>query len=186
MKLLKMSLMGLSVGLLASVTLLYADPGDGIDDATAPKNNGVVNNQMSLPDMIAHAGELDKAVKIDLRHVKHLQEVSRKDKDIIKLTCVNDKLISLKAQANIFDDTRRELEGANPDGTERVAVFTRVTEAADGAHKLRNEADGCVGEQELGTESLNGVDHPPFADDPTLGDPFNEQIEPPAYASPYN
>ncbi len=188
MKSLKARLLGLGIGvsLIAGVTLLYAAPDDGTEEAPAPKFSGGVSSQLSLPEMLVRGIELDKGVKVDIRHVKHLQEVARKNKDVIKLTCVNDKYLSLKAQANIFDDFHRELEGANADGTERIAVYDHVTDAADKVHKLRIEADACVGELELGTESSNGTDHPPFPDDPTVGDPFGEVIEPPGYASPYN
>ena len=137
--------------------------------------------------MLDRVKDLEVQVNDDLRHVKHLQEVARKQKDVIKLTCVNDKLIALKAEANIFDESRHGLQNVAAEGSERFTVFASVTDGAQNVHKLRGEADACVGEPELAGESSNGVVHPVFPDDPTVGDPFQPgSVEPPGYASPFN
>ena len=44
------------------------------------------------------------------RYVKHLQEQARKDRDVIKLNCVNDKLVQMKPQMNMNDTARNALE----------------------------------------------------------------------------
>lgn len=187
MKLLNNSwMMGLLIGLVTSGAMLHAQPAPSGGDSDPTVKAGVeVTVNMSHGEMIAQSIELATQVKDDLRRVRHLQEISRKAKDVIKLTCVNDKFIAIKAQANIFDRAHNELEGANPTGTERVTIYALVVEAAAKVHQLRSDADGCVGETDLGSESLTTSDHPPFPDDPTLGDPFTPDVEPPGYASPY-
>jgi hypothetical protein len=144
-------------------------------------------NKLSLTEMLTHSGDLDLQVKADLRHVHHLQEVARKQKDVIKLNCVNDKLVELKAQANLFDKFHHELETMlTVDSPDRLTVYAGTLEGADSVHKARVGADSCAGEPELARESANGFEHPPFADDPTQGNPFQNPVEPPGYASPYN
>jgi len=123
--------------------------------------------------------------------VLHLQATARKQKDVIKLNCINDKLVQMKAQQNIFDTAHLELvpliEGRNPsDDANRYAMFGEVTTGADNLHKLRIEADGCVGEPEIVGESKNSYTGPTLGDDPTKGDVFGNPVEPPGYASPYN
>jgi hypothetical protein len=130
---------------------------------------------------------LASEVEQDVRHVKHLQEISRKQRDIIKLTCVNDRMVELKAQANIFDSSRHEVElVSGPNGGANGALFEDMQNAAHAVHRARAEADACVGEPELYGESVNGFTSPTFPDDPTLGNPFGPIIEPPGYASPFN
>jgi hypothetical protein len=177
---------GVVIGCCITGTLLAQPPDDTDTNDTSAKVSGSITSNLSLLDMLGRSHDLETQVQGDLRHVRHLQEIARKNKDVIKLTCVNDKFLAIKAQANIFDDTHRELEGANAQSTERFNIFALVTQAAENVRKLRIEADACVGEREIGTETFNGVTHPPFPDDPTVGHPFDEGIEPPGYASPFN
>ena len=193
MKSLKFQHMGIGLavvlGLSAGGALLYAQPAGDVSDTSASGSASAtasLSANMSLADMLAKSTELNKNVRNDLRHVIHLQEIARKDKDVIKLTCVNDKLLLMKAEANVFDNNRSILEGMSDDSRDRVTTFDDESKAADGVHRLRTEADGCLGEPELGAESANQTVHPPFPDDPTQGDPFDEGVEPPGYASPYN
>lgn len=141
---------------------------------------------LSQAEMLDRATELDRQINDDLRHVRHLQDVARKQKDVIKLTCVNDKFITLKGQANVFDEVRRDLQSLSPDNNDRFTIYASLTQGAESAHKLRGEADACVGEPELAGESSNVFTHPNFPDDPTQGNPFNPGVEPPGYASPFN
>lgn len=120
----------------------------------------------------------------DLRHVLHLQQLARKDKDVIKLNCVNDKLVQLKAQMNIFDRAKSVLENSS-DADDRSRLFADVNEPSQNVRKLREEADQCIGETALATESQSGWTGPAVPDSP-YGEPFDPDFEPPAYASPYN
>ena len=178
---------GWTIGLLIAVIgggTLLASPGDSSSQTVDPRIQ--VSTNMSLAEMLDRAKDIDHQINDDLQHVVRLKEIARKQKDLIKLTCINDKLIALKAQANIFDDEHRSLESIAPDSGDRFPVFTSLTETSEASHRLRSDADACVGEPELAGESTNGYYHPPFPDDPTIGDPFQPGIEPPGYASPYN
>jgi hypothetical protein len=113
--------------------------------------------------------------------------MARKQKDVIKLNCVNDKYVQMKPQTNIFDTYSSELNGALEGNSDtRFTMFADVTVAAENVKKLRQEADVCVGEPELSTS-----EYPPEVVGPdgivSPGDnPFDNGIEPPGYASPYN
>ena len=166
-------------------SMLRAEPGPDPDPAS---RGAQTMAKLSLTEMLTRSGELTGQVKGDLRHVQHLQDQARKQKDIIKLNCVNDKFVEIKAQANVFDTVRGELESllGGADNSDRQGVFANVVSGAASVHKTRLEADSCIGEPELGKESSNGFDHPAFPVDPTLGNPFGNPVEPPGYASPYN
>src|SRR5687767_1348572 len=126
-------------------------------------------------------------IEADHRHVLHLQALARKEKDVIKLTCINDKLVQLKAQMNLFDTATLQLEASinNTDDTPRT-IFAEIEKAQGDVKKLRSEADVCAGELEMyKQESKSDVERPEL-DDPTDGDPFHdpEQIGEPEVDTP--
>ena len=139
---------------------------------------------LTLPDMQMRVRQLHEQTRIDARHIQHLQQIARKEKDIIKLNCVNDKLVQVKPQMNIADTGEAELEGAKD--TDRLTIFEGISQAAENVRRLREEADQCIGEPiAQGSESSNSFTGPQIPDDPTKG--FGGgPIEPPVYASPFN
>ena len=139
---------------------------------------------LSLADIQTRVRQLHDQVRADARHIQHLQQIARREKDVIKLNCVNDKLVQVKPQMNIADAGEAELESAR-DG-DRMTIFTGISEAAESVRRLREEADQCIGEPiTSGGDSSNSFTGPDAPDDPTKG--FDKpEIEPPGYASPYN
>jgi hypothetical protein len=144
-------------------------------------------------EMKLRVEQIKKDIDEDHKHVLHLQALARKEKDVIKLTCINDKLVQLKAQMNLFDNSSLALEGAinNTDDSPRT-IFAEIEKAGADVKKLRGEADACAGELEMyKQESKTDVDRPDL-DDPTDGDPFHDpeqvgdpDVDQPGYATPY-
>lgn len=175
------------VAVLAAVTV----HAQGADPAkTKPAKPAAAN--LTVPEMKERATAFDAQILDDSRHVSHLRDVARNQKDVIKLTCVNDKLVVVKAQMNMFDGSRQRFTALVDGGATADAARPSYVELADLADKvksLRGEADTCIGapdlyKQEAGVE----VTHPDFPDDPTTTDPFvppEGALEPPAYASPF-
>lgn len=126
-----------------------------------------------------HHAQLREAVQ----RIQAQRAKARKEQDVIKLTCVNDKFVRLKAQANIFDEAYRELL-AVMDTDARDEAFERVSKSASEIRLILEEATVCVGEPQL-SGSETGHTAPTLLDDPTLGLPFDIGVEAPAYASPY-
>jgi len=143
-----------------------------------------LTGSISLADLQIRVRQLHDQTRADARHVQHLQLIARKEKDVIKLNCVNDKLVQLKPQMNIADAAEAELESAKD--SDRITIFDSISQSADNVRRLREEADQCIGEPVgTGGESSNSFTGPKEQDDPTKG--FGEPtIEPPGYASPYN
>lgn len=155
--------------------------------ATGVSGNAAVDLRGTLPaaDVRARVQILHDQIRADARHIQHLQQVARQEKDVIKLNCVNDKLVQAKPEMNIVDAKAAELDSAGD--AERMAVFEVIAQAADSLRRLREESDQCIGEPITfsGGESSNSFTGPPMPDDPTKG--FgNHPVEPPAYASPFN
>jgi hypothetical protein len=181
--------------------VLAAAIGGGSVHAQAPSNpsnppaagaavSKTVNVKLSAAEITERTSLMDATAREDMQHVLALQSRARKEQDVIKLNCINDKLVQLKAQLNIFDGTRITLSGAVDRGDEqRFTVFAELERVAEGIKALRGEADACVGEAVLKQESSTGVDRPDITDDPTLWDPAwtpDGDFEPPGYASPFN
>lgn len=132
--------------------------------------------------------ELQEQMTQDMVHVSRLQQKARKDKDVIKLNCVNDKLVQMKAMMNLADDKRTQITDALTLSNGRAPDhFTEYTQSASDIKKLREEADVCVGvgPDYLGDSKLN-VSNPGIPDDPTASSAFDEGVEAPAYASPFS
>jgi hypothetical protein len=197
MKLLaKIGLWGFLAGGTASA--LYADPAggwlspNGVGTSTpgaAPDPNAAVHvdaaSALSPADLQARVHLLREQTRADARHVQYLQQIARKEKDVIKLNCVNDKLVQIKPEMNLADSAESQLGAAND--AARIAAFDAVAQSADSVRRLREEADQCIGEPitQGGSESSNSFTGPTAPDDPTKG-LGGGQIEPPGYASPFN
>jgi hypothetical protein len=149
---------------------------------------------LSPEEMRLRLETLKADIDEDLRHVLHLQALARKEKDVIKLTCINDKLVQIKAQMNIFDSANLALDASAATDDAPRTTFSELEQASADIKKLRGEADGCAGELEMyKQESKSDVERPDL-DDPTEGGPFDPpedgdltgaEVEPPGYATPY-
>jgi hypothetical protein len=174
---------------IATSATYAQSPAPGTDPPARPAKQV----KLTLPEMVAHAGTLGAQIKADMRHVLHLQAKTRQEKDVIKLNCINDKMVQLKAQVNIFDSAHGSLKAGLEAGgaaEDKQENFAEATATADAIKSLRAEADLCVGEPELyKQESSSDVKRPDILDDPTATDPFGPAsggFEAPAYASPFN
>jgi len=172
---------------IAIISALLA--GAVVEAQNAPKAK-----PLNPSEMRETADTIKKQIDGDHRHVLHLQALARKEKDVIKLTCINDKLVQLKAQMNLFDTSSLALDGATgaDDASVTLVIFNDIEKAGEDVKKLRGEADGCAGELEMyKQESKSDVDRPEL-DDPTDGEPFNDpeqlgevDVDVPGYATPY-
>jgi hypothetical protein len=170
--------------LLAKVGLIAILAGAGVTIYAAPSLTGGGTVDASLEELTVRAREIHDRSTADTRHVQHLQQIARKQKDVIKLNCVNDKLVQMKAQLNVIDQATLEMQVGTSSGG-RSTSFTEITQAGDNVRNLREQADSCIGEPTLGTESANTYTHPNVYD-PTTENPFGSVVEPPGYASPFN
>ncbi len=157
------------------IATLYADSPLG---SLSGKNSTEANSR---------AAEIEHQIKSDFHDIVLMQAESRRLKDVIKLNCVNDKLILVKAEMNIADAARQQVQveisvGSKPD---RESWFSQLVASETRIRDLRQEADACLGKFELAKESGSTYTHPDFPDDPSVI-PFDIYTEPPAYASPFN
>lgn len=145
---------------------------------------------LTLGEMQARAQVIADQLKGDGQFMEHLRTIVRRDRDVIKLNCVNDKFVEQKAQVNLFDQHRAAFNGSADNVDTARPHFDEMVKIGDASATLKNDANGCVGVPEL-TKQESGVEvhHPDFPDDPTTAAPFNDtvvDVDPPGYASPFN
>jgi len=177
------------LALFGTVAGLRADTTPTPAPATAPSDPTADAKALSPGEMNIRASAMMAASQDDLRHVMFMKEHAKNLKDVIKLNCVNDKLVKLKAQLNIQENTHQDLQHAlDKGGDDRAAIYVRLSNVSSDIKQLRQDAQSCVGEPEIyKQESGVVVTHPDFPDDPTQEPPQLEgTVEPPGYASPFH
>jgi hypothetical protein len=178
------------LGLTSGAVLLSAQPAPEEAEPTPDMNVPMSKEAQLTPgEMETRSTELSAQAEKDRQRIDQLKAESRKQKDIIKLNCINDKLLQVKQLLNLLDDALSRLAHAiaSGDEAERYHRFTIITVSAEKINGLRGEAEACIGEEisYLGPLDID-VDEPDVVDDPTVDDPFGDGvIEPPGFASPF-
>lgn len=145
-----------------------------------PNNPSPQAAQDDPSEMRVGVQNADKEIQKDTRTVIALQLQARKDKDVVRLTCINDKLLQIKALRNIFDQQRTSFEAA-----EKPEEYGQIVGSAASVRQLREQAQVCAGETQFVSDMQTGYTSPDIPDDPSK-DLFPSGPEQPGYASPYN
>jgi len=161
-------------------------PGETTPDISVPMEK---ESQIAPTEMERVARETSEKADKDEKRVEQLKVEARKQKDVIKLNCINDKLLQIKQLLNILEDglSKLSLAIAERDEGERYHRYTVIKISGEKIAGLRDEAEACVGEEVsyLGPLSVD-VAQPDVPDDPTTTNPWDHNpIEPPGYASPF-
>jgi len=103
---------------------------------------------LSSPEMLGQGKEYFRVMNETLGHIQTLQETARRQKDIIKLNCVTDKLVQAKVNINIAEQAMTTLQEsiARADEGARTHEFTRLTIVNQKVLVLGTEAENCIGE----------------------------------------
>ncbi|HSS03515.1 MAG TPA: hypothetical protein VLM79_40905 [Kofleriaceae bacterium] len=192
---------GLLVGGTGSA--LHADPAGGPSGPGGSNPSSASNSSAPIDPSAPHleppqsaaalqprALLLHEQMRGDARHVMYLQQIAKKEKDVIKLNCVNDKLVQIKPQMNMADAAESEM--TSPADATRMTAFDNIVEVAASVRRLREEADQCIGEAVTAgdAQSSNSFTGPHAPDDPTKGGIHGtgggNDVEAPGYASPFN
>ena len=146
--------------------------GGGNDVDIAVKQRSMLTPQ----DMLGQGKDYFKAMNETLGHIQSLQETARRQKDIIKLNCVTDKLVQAKVNINIAEQAMTSLQEsiARSDEGGRTHEFTRLTIVNQKVLILGTEAENCIGED----LSFVGATRVDVEIDPNI--PTTDPTQPPA------
>jgi hypothetical protein len=146
---------------------------------------------LSGPDQAAWAqGELERMRGIATR-IQGLLAQARRERDLIKITCLNDKLTQINVSIRSFEDRLAQHEEAvrSNTGDRRDHHYRIMVILAQRARALRSEAEACVGESDVvfgETEVETEID-PSITDDDTTEWPVAEVdlLRPPSASGYY-
>jgi hypothetical protein len=165
---------------LASGGYLYAQPTGGTPSADVTAS-GETKADLSPREMQTESKKLLTDMETIHVRVLALQTAARKAKDVIKLNCVNEKLLAVKQLLNIGDQAENDLTEAisASDRDAEVHQYSQVKLADERAVAERDEAEGCIGEEIvfIGPTQVT-TSGPPIPDDPTHGpSPFDAPLD---------
>lgn len=103
---------------------------------------------LSPQEMLGQGKEYFRVMNETVGHIQTLQETARRQKDIIKLNCVTDKLVQAKVNINIAEQAMTTMQEsiARSDEGSRTHEFTRLTIVNQKVLVLGTEAENCIGE----------------------------------------
>lgn len=147
--------------------------------------------ELSPTQKIAWAEKEYEGLKTISRNVQEMLNEARKGKDLVKITCLNEKLTQVNVIIRNFEERLEELKESirtnNKELTEHnyrvlVILVQRV-------QNLRAEAEGCVGVEawEIGKTAVEFTIDPNIPqEDPTVEPPpIDRYIRPPTASSYY-
>ncbi len=125
-----------AIGLALCATAALAAP-----DATPDTN-------LSSSDMLSRAKDSVSKMQETVRDIAQLQEQAKKQKDVIKLNCVNDKMVQVKGHMAVADTAMGNLNEAMGKGDDdgRRHEYQRVSILFQKVLVLGTEARNCVGD----------------------------------------
>lgn|GEM_PF-4062251 len=155
--------------------LLYAGDDAGDKTAGTTLSGGTKVAQLKPAEMKQNARAVRARMQGTLAHAVKRQTAARMAKDVIKLNCVNNKLLQVKQLMNIadraFTDMLEAIEAMDLDTAH--GKYVTVLVSGEKVVTLQRETDGCIGAEItfLGPTKVD-VTKPLIVDDPTKKKPF--------------
>ena len=103
---------------------------------------------LTAEDMVNQSREYAKNMGEVLKRIQVLQDQAKREKDIIRLNCVTDKVVQVRVNISIAEQSMAALQEAvtRADEGERTHEFTRLTIVNQKVLVLGAEAENCIGE----------------------------------------
>jgi hypothetical protein len=147
---------------------------------------------VSGPEMLRQGQEYRQQIQGITFQIQSQSEQAKRDKDVIRLNCLLDKLTQVRVNSSILDQSLQALQEAvsRRDEGSQLHEYTRVTIINQKAQVLRTEADACVGAEtnyigatKVLVEVPQGISDDP--DQPPPATPPVTVVDRPPVASPY-
>ena len=144
-------------------------------------------SNLTPQEMQQAAGEYRARIAPVAKRIETLLAEAREQRDIIRINCLTDKLVQVKASGGVSDKSHTTMQEAIARGDQGSSLheFTRITIINQNIQVLSGEAEACVGE-ELSYIGATRVDvETPPGPDPNDGDPTPIDPGRPPSATPY-
>lgn len=156
---------------------------DGARDAT-PEGELPVRRraQLSSADQIAEGAQIEERGAQLSRRLLTMLDEARRERDIIRVTCLNDKLTQVNAHLRTVQSRRSNLQESVDTGDEgrRNHEYTVLTVLGQHFRTLDQEASGCLGQDifETGATRIDVEIDPTTPEEDLV---LQQQQPPPAY-----
>jgi hypothetical protein len=143
----------------------------------------------SADQMLGLAQSYDKDMRTTIEHAQDVRIVAYRSRDIIRMTCVDDKLTQIKLVMEIAQPrylTMRTFKTAELVMREQFSI---ISQAHDRVSELSTQVDGCLGDDLNAVQAgqIQEQEQPSNSPvDPTRPGAPNVDVERPPEASPYN
>ena|SRR5438105_4932859 len=157
---------------LMGATVAFAAVGDSsASDAGIDFRKNIV---LTPQETVAQSKDYYGKMQGTQRRVQQLEIKAKKDKDMVKVNCVSDKLTQIKGHMTVTDQSMSSLatDIARSDDPARQHEFTRITILYQKVVTLGTEAEQCIGED----VSYVGATRVDVEIDPSI--PPNDPTEP--------
>lgn len=125
---------------------------EGVDGGEVPVTRRA---QLTPDEQLAEANRIVERGEQISRRVLGMLDEARRERDIIRVTCLNDKLTQINAHRRTLESRHENLQEAvnTADGDRRNHEFTVITVIAQHFRTLEGEAASCIGQDifETGT-----------------------------------
>jgi hypothetical protein len=140
-------------GLLLLSTAVMAQPGGpprgGRGQGSVDTMDARVQQRSMLTaqDMLNNGTAYRKKMSDVVTRIEDLLQKARKEKDIIRINCLVDKLVQVKASLNVTDKAFTMMKDAIDIQNQETAFYqyTRITLLNQNVQTVVNDADACVG-----------------------------------------
>jgi hypothetical protein len=174
------------VALLGGGFALAQDDGSGdAGDATEDASTGVRRRSDLTPEeQIAEAERIQHGAETLSQRVMGMLDEARREGDIVRVTCLDDKLTQINAHARTLGDRVESLQEATTtaDPDRRNHEFTVISVLGQNFTQLERDANECIGQSlfETGTTRVvTEIDPNTPDEDPSLVPVI------PVYTTPY-
>jgi hypothetical protein len=145
---------------------------------------------MTPDDILAASESYENQIKQTLEHGETLRVNAYRLKDIIRITCVDEKLGQMKQIAAIAKPRFTSIKQTVHDQFHMLSQFTVIREGWERISQLAEEMEACTGDSldAVSAAKIMEEQHGPGEGvaDPTLPpNPTTNDVERPAQASPY-
>jgi len=172
---------------------LYGDLGaQGVADPGTPEVDLTLdtNQNLSGAQMVAWVDEQLGVVQGIYRRVQNMLDRARKEKDTLKITCLDDKLTQIHVNLQGIEERKSALEVAVQGGDTSTAnqQFTILKIYVSRIQGLMAEAENCIGDTDVvigETETIVEVDDDITIEDPSDSPEIEIGIDQPVHASGY-
>lgn len=142
---------------------------------------GVVRRADLTPEeQVAEAQQIQERGMQISRRIQTMLDEARRERDIIRVTCLNDKLTQVNANLRTLEDRMENLQQGvqAQDASRRNHEFTVITVLGQKFNVLEQEANQCIG-QDLFETGATRVETSVDPDSPTEDPSVVPEVQPP-------